>query len=170
MRRIFLATAGAIAALAIAEFALIWSSSRTSDVSNYVPPTIIVAGTVEDTGSVPGISIADGESAYIEVKVAAIQADSVAEMQAAEDGSSLPEKGDTLMFIRSGYTERTYGPESEIGDEVEAEAWFCKEDIVLGGEHRTAYSLWHIETYDWLIETGQRSSYPEIPRPVSEMK
>lgn len=94
--------------------------------------------------------------------------DSVAEMQAAEDGSSLPEGGDILTLIRSGSTARAYGPEPEIGDEVEAEALFCKKDAVIVGEHRTAYSLWHIETYDWLIETGQRSHYPEIPRPASE--
>ena len=165
MKRAFLVAAAAVAALAIVELALIWSSFRASGVSNYVPPTIIVAGTVEDTGSVPGISVEDGEPAYIELKVVDIQADSVAEMQAAEDGSVLPEEGDTLTFIRSGYTERTYGPEPEIGDEVEAEALFCKKDAVIDGEHRMAYSLWHIETYDWLIETGQRSSYPEIPRP-----
>ena len=164
-RRTFLI---AVAALAIVEFSLIWSSSRTSGVSNYVPPTIIVAGTVEDAGSVPGISVEDGEPAYIELKVVDIQADSIAEMQAAKDGSVLPEEGDTLTFIKSDYTERTYGPEPEIGDEVEAEALFCKKDAVIVGEHRTAYSLWHIETYDWLIETGQRSHYPEIPRPASE--
>jgi hypothetical protein len=92
-----------------------------------------------------------------------IQADSVAEMQAAEDGSSLPEGGDILTLIRSGSTARAYGPEPEIGDEVEAEALFCKKDAVIVGEHRTAYSLWHIETYDWLIETGQRFRYPGVP-------
>lgn len=165
MKRAFLVAAAAVVALAIAELALIWSSFRASGISNYVPPTIIVAGTVEDAGSVPGISVEDGEPAYIELKVVDIQADSIAEMQAAKDGSVLPEEGDTLTFIRSDYTERTYGPEPEIGDEVEAEALFCKKDAVIDGEHRTAYSLWHIETYDWLIETGQRSSYPEIPRP-----
>ncbi len=159
-RRTFLI---AVAALAIVEFSLIWSSSRTSGVSGYIPPTIIVAGTAEDTGSVPGISVADGEPAYIELKVVDIQADSIAEMQAAKDGSVLPEEGDTLTFIRSDYTERTYGPEPEIGDEVEAEALFCKKDAVIDGEHRTAYSLWHIETYDWLIEAGQRFRYPGVP-------
>ena len=107
MKRAFLVAAAAVVALAIAELALIWSSFRASGVSNYVPPTIIVAGTVEDVGSVPGISVADGESAYIELKVVDIQADSIAEMQAAEDGSVLPEEGDTLTFIRSDYTERT---------------------------------------------------------------
>lgn len=152
-----------MAALAIVEFSLIWSSSRTSGVSGYIPPTIIVAGTAEDTGSVPSISVADGEPAYIELKVVDIQADSIAEMQAAKDGSVLPEEGDTLTFIRSDYTERTYGPEPEIGDEVEAEALFCKKDAVIDGEHRTAYSLWHIETYDWLIEAGQRFRYPGVP-------
>ena len=73
-----------------------------------------------------------------------------------------------LTLIKSIYTERTYGPEPYKGDVVEDEAWFCKKDAVIGGEHRTAYSLWHIETYDSLIETGQRSHYPVIPRPASE--
>ena len=92
-----------------------------------------------------------------------IQADSVAEMQTAEDGSSLPEGGDILTLIRSGSTTRAYGPEPYKGDVVEDEAWFCKKDAVIGGTHRTAYSLWHIETYGWLIEAAQRFRYPGVP-------
>ncbi|MCI6262248.1 MAG: hypothetical protein MR610_03185 [Olsenella sp.] len=68
-----------------------------------------------------------------------------------------------LTLIKSIYTERTYGPEPYKGGVVEDEAWFCKKDAVIGGEHRTAYSLWHIETYGLLIEAGQRFRYPGVP-------
>lgn len=68
-----------------------------------------------------------------------------------------------LTLIKSIYTERTYGPEPYKGDVVEDEAWFCKKDAVIGGTQRTAYSLWHIETYGWLIEAGQRFRYPGVP-------
>jgi hypothetical protein len=71
-------------------------------------------------------------------------------------------QGDTLTLIRNDHTERTYGPEPKIGDEVEAKIWYDKEDAVIDGEHRAAYDICSIETYSWLIESGQRSRYPEV--------
>lgn len=162
MRKAFMVAAAALAALAIAEIALIAGFSHTAGVSNYVPPLATVAGTVEDIRTVSDASDADGSIAYIEIRVADADAAGAAAVQAEKDGSSLPEAGDTLMLIRNDHTERTYGPEPKIGDEVEAKIWYYKEDAVIDGEHRAAYDICSIETYSWLIESGQRSRYPEV--------
>lgn len=162
MRKAFMVAAAALAALAIAEIALIASFSHAEGVSNYVPPLATVAGTVEDIRTVSDASDDDGSIAYIEIRVADADATGAATVQAEKDGSSLPEAGDTLMLIRNDHTERTYGPEPKIGDEVEAKIWYDKEDAVIDGEHRAAYDICSIETYSWLIESGQRSRYPEV--------
>lgn len=162
MRKSFMMAAAASAALAIAEIALIVGSSHAAGVSNYVPPPATVAGTVEDIRIVSDASDDDGRIAYFEIRVADADATGAAAVQAEEDASSLPEADDTLMLIRNDHTERTYGPEPKIDDEVEAKIWYGKEDAVIDGEHRAAYDICSIETYSWLIESGQRSRYPEV--------
>ncbi|MGN0071187.1 MAG: hypothetical protein ACI361_05025 [Atopobiaceae bacterium] len=162
MRKAFMVAAAALAALAIAEIALIAGSSHAADASNYVPPLATIAGTVEDIRTVSDASDNFGSSAYIEIKIADADANGAAAVQAEKDGSSLPEAGDTLMLIRNDHTDRTYGPEPEIGDEVEAKIWYYKEDVVIDGRQRAAYDICSIETYSWLIESGQRSRYPEV--------
>lgn len=126
------------------------------------PALATVAGTVEDIRTVSDASDDDGSIAYIEIRVADADATGAAAVQAEKDGSSLPEAGDTLKLIRNDHTERTYGPEPKIGDEVEAKIWHDREDAVIDGEHRAAYDICSIETYSWLIESGQRSRYPEV--------
>lgn len=162
MRKAFMMAAATSAALAIAEIALIAGSSHAAGVSNYVLPLATVAGTVEDIRIVSDASDDDGSIAYIEIRVADVGATGAAAVQAEEDASSLREAGDTLTLIRNDHTERTYGPEPKIDDEVEAKIWYDKEDAVIDGEHRAAYDICSIETYSWLIESGQKSRYPEV--------
>lgn len=162
MRKAFMMAAATSAALAIAEIALIAGSSHAAGVSNYVLPLATVAGTVEDIRIVSDASDDDGSIAYIEIRVADVGATGAAAVQAEEDASSLREAGDTLTLIRNDHTERTYGPEPKIDDEVEAKIWYDKENAVIDGEHRAAYDICSIETYSWLIESGQKSRYPEV--------
>lgn len=160
MRKAFLIAAAALAAFAVAALFLIGSHSRTADTSDYVPPEVIVSGTVKDTGTIPGPSAADGDLTYIELEIADVDACGGAEMEAAREGSSVPESGDILTLIQGDHNE-TYGPEPQIGDQVEAVFLYYGKDITVKGKQRTAYELYHIETRDWLLETGQNSLFPD---------